>query len=84
MCELGYYTGENQISCFSLQLARVDNGGPLAVLDGAALRTGGLKGLDDLERLRVSDLTEDDVSRVEPRGNDGGDEELRAVAGEVG
>ena len=67
-----------------LQLAAVDNGGSLVVLNSAALRTGGLESLDDLERLGVSDLTEDDMSRVEPRGDDGGDKELRAVSGKEG
>ena len=67
-----------------LQLAAVDNGGALVVLDSAALRTGGLESLDDLERLGISHLTEDDVSRVKPRGDDRGDEELRAVARKEG
>ena len=67
-----------------LQLAGVNDGRSLVVLDGTALRAGSLESLDDLHRVGISNLTEDDVSRVEPRGNDGGDEELRAVAGEVG
>lgn len=36
--------------------------------------------LDDLQGLLVSNLAEDDVLAVQPRGDDGGDEELRAVA----
>jgi hypothetical protein len=30
--------------------------------------------------LDIGDLTEDDVLAIEPRGDDGGDEELGAVA----
>jgi hypothetical protein len=33
--------------------------------------------LDDIEALE--DLAEDDVAAIKPRGDDGGDEELRAV-----
>lgn len=66
----------------SLQLARLDNGGTLAVLDSAAARASGLNGLDNVHGLLVSDLAEDDVATVEPRGDDGGDEELGAVAAE--
>lgn len=67
----------------SLQLTRSDNGGTLAVLDGTAARASGLKSLDDVKRLLVSDLAEDDVASVEPRGDNGGDEELGAVAVEA-
>jgi hypothetical protein len=42
--------------------------------------TGSLDGLDHSERLVVSDLAEDDVLAIEPAGDDGGDEELGAVA----
>ena len=66
----------------SLQLARLDNGGALAVLDSAAARASGLDGLDNVHGLLVSDLAEDDVATVEPRGDDGGDEELGAIAAE--
>ena len=62
-----------------LQLTRVNNGGTL-VLDSTAAGASSLTSLDDVEGLLVSDLAEDDVSAVEPRGDDGGDEELRAVA----
>ena len=50
-------------------------------LDGAAAGAAGLDGLDDALRLGVvvRDLAEDDVAAVEPRGHDGGDEELGAV-----
>lgn len=63
-----------------LQLTRGDNGGLLLVVDGTASGTGSLKSLDNVERVLVSDLAEDDVAAVEPRGNNGGDEELRTVA----
>jgi hypothetical protein len=65
------------LSC--LQLTAVDDGGLLVELDGTTARTSSLKGLDDIKGLLVSDLTEDNVASVEPRGNDGGDEELGAV-----
>ena len=39
----------------------------------------GLDGLDDLHRLVVGDLAEDDVLAVQPARHDGGDEKLRAV-----
>ena len=65
-----------------LALARLDNGRALAVLDLTAARASGLNGLDDAQTLVVSNLAEDDVAAVEPGGDDGGDEELGAVAGE--
>ena len=65
----------------SLLGARLADGGDtLAVLDGTAGGAAGLDGLDDGDRLGVRDLAEDDVAAVEPRGDDGGDEELGAVA----
>ena len=62
-----------------LGTARLD-GRSLAVLNGARLATAGLDSLDDLHGLLVSDLAEDDVAAIEPAGDDGGDEELGAVA----
>ena len=63
-----------------LQLTAVDDLG----LDSGADSTGGgtesLDLLDDVHGLSVSNLAEDDVLTVEPRGHNGGDEELRAVA----
>ena len=52
------------------------------VLDAAGRRAASLERLDDAVALGVtrSDLAEDDVAAVEPRGDDGGDEELGAVA----
>jgi hypothetical protein len=62
-----------------LQLARLDDGRALAVLDVAAAGASGLESLDDVQALVVSDLAEDDVATIEPRGDNGGDEELGAV-----
>lgn len=42
--------------------------------------TEALDFLDDLKGRLVSNLAEDDVLAVQPRGDDGGDEELRSVA----
>ena len=50
------------------------------MLDGTAGGTASLDGLDDTLGLLVGNLAEDDVAAIEPRGDDGGDEELRAVA----
>lgn len=62
-------------------LAGINDGRLLAVLDSTAGGTGGLDALDDLEGLIVGNLAEDDVAAIQPGGHDGGDEELRAVAG---
>ena len=60
----------------SLELTAI---GDLDLLDGAVLSTDlvRLNGADDLHSL--NDLAKDDVLAIEPRGGDGGDEELRAV-----
>ena len=39
-----------------------------------------LQALDNPHRLLIGDLAENDVLAIEPRGDDSGDEELRAVA----
>jgi hypothetical protein len=57
-----------------------DGGDTLTVLDGTAGGAASLDGLDDGDGLGVRDLAEDDVAAVEPRGDDGGDEELGAVS----
>jgi hypothetical protein len=66
------------LSC--LLATAADDGG----LDAGADRAGGaaesLDGLNDGHGLVVSDLTENDVLAIEPRGDNGGDEELGAVA----
>lgn len=66
-----------------LSLARVDDGGLLAVLDSTGTAAGGLEGLDDPLALLVGNLAEDDMAAIEPLSLDGGDEELGAVAGWV-
>lgn len=65
----------------ALQLARLDNGGLLVVVDLSGAGAGSLEGLDNVQGLLVSDLAEDDVLAIEPAGDDGGNEELGAVAG---
>ena len=60
--------------------AGLDDSGLLAVLNSTALRAGGLNSLDDVHGGLVGNLAEDDVAAVEPAGDDGRDEELRAVA----
>lgn len=60
----------------SLQLTTVGNSNLL--LGGTARAAVALNLLDKVHA--VLDLTEDDVSAVKPAGNDGGDEELGAVA----
>jgi hypothetical protein len=66
-----------------LSLTRLDDRGLLAELDGAGRRANSLEGLDNLHGLLISDLAEDDVAAIEPRGDNGGDEELGAVAVKV-
>lgn len=52
------------------------------MLDSTRVGADSLDGADDLHRLDIAlgDTAEDDVLAIEPRGNDGGDEELGAVA----
>ena len=59
-----------------------DGGGSTTATDGTGAGTASLDGLDDGHgsSVTVGDLAEDDVTAVEPAGDDGGDEELRAVA----
>lgn len=60
-----------------------DGWGSATVLDGTGRAAASLNGLDDAlgGGIIVRDLAEDDVAAVEPAGDDGGDEELGAVAG---
>lgn len=67
----------------SLQSTTVNNGGAGVVLGGTAAGANSLEGLDNVQGLLVSNLAENDVAAVEPRGDNGGDEELRAVAVKV-
>ena len=62
----------------------VDDGGLDSGADGAGGGAEGLDLLDNLQGLIISDLAEDDVLAIEPRGDNGGDEELGAVAGKEG
>lgn len=64
----------------SLQDTAGSDGRAGLVLDLAVITTGGLEGSNNGHGLLVSNLAEDDVAAVQPRGDDGGDEELRAVA----
>lgn len=64
----------------NLQDTGFNNGRLLVVIDLTATAASGLKSLDDHQRLLISNLTEDDVLAIEPAGDNGGDEELRAVA----
>jgi hypothetical protein len=64
----------------NLQDTRLYDGRLLVVLDLTAAAAGSLKSLDDSQRLLVSNLAEDDVLAIEPAGDNGGDEELGAVA----
>jgi hypothetical protein len=65
-----------------LSLAGLDDGGRVClVLRSAGAGAASLNALDDGHAVGVAvgDLAEDDVAAVEPRGDNGGDEELRAV-----
>jgi len=58
-----------------------DSRGSATVLDGAGRGTASLDGLDDADGGGITgdDLTEDNVTTIQPASNDCGDEELRAV-----
>ena len=60
--------------------AGLHNHGLLAKFDGTTAGASSLEGLDDLHRVIINDLAEDDVAAVEPASLHGRDEELRAVA----
>lgn len=62
----------------------VDDGRLDAAAEGAGGGAERLDLLDDVHGLGVSDLAEDDVLAIEPRGDNGSDEELGAVAGRKG
>jgi hypothetical protein len=65
--------------CKRLSLTGLDDRGLLGELDGTRAGANALKSLDNLHGLVISDLAKDDVAAIEPGGDDGGDEELRAV-----
>lgn len=67
-----------EINC--LERTRVDNGGLDSRADSAGAAANSFNLLDDLVGVIVSDLTENNVLAVQPRGHNGGDEELRTVA----
>lgn len=58
----------------------VDDGGLEAGLDLTGAGTNSLELADNLHAVVIGNLAEDDVLAIEPAGDDGGDEELRAVA----
>tara|TARA_R110002060_G_scaffold2326_16_gene4001 strand:- start:756 stop:1001 length:246 start_codon:yes stop_codon:yes gene_type:complete len=64
----------------NLQDTRLDDGWLLVVVDLSAAGSGSLESLDDSQGLLISDLTEDNVLAIEPAGDNGGNEELGAVA----
>jgi hypothetical protein len=64
----------------SLQGTAGGDGRARLILDLAVITTSGLKGLDNIQGLLVGNLAENDVAAVQPRGDNGGDEELGAVA----
>ena len=64
----------------NLQLTSVNDGGLDIGAHGTSVAAESLDLLDDLHGFLVGDLTEDNVLAVEPRGHNGGDEELGAVA----
>lgn len=71
------------LSCTRLFLwigTGIDNGRLEVELDLTGARASGLEFLDDLHALGIGDLTKDDVLAIQPRGDDGGDEELGSVA----
>jgi hypothetical protein len=65
-----------------LLLTGLDDGRGVLVLDRARVAAASLDGPDDALGLGIviGDLAEDDVLAVQPGGDDGGDEELGAVA----
>lgn len=77
-CFLSYYEGGGESDLF-LGTA-VDDDGLELQLDLASAGSSVLKFSDNVHALLVRDLTKDDMLAIQPRGNDGGDEELRAVA----
>lgn len=70
------------VSALLLQDTGLDDGWwALLVLDGTTASTASLNRLDNALGLGIIiwHLAEDDVPTIEPAGDDGGDEELRAV-----
>ena len=61
----------------------VDDGWLELKLHLTSSAAGGLELLHDLHAGIICDLAEDDVLAIEPGGDDGSDEELGAVTGQV-
>lgn len=59
---------------------RVDNGRLELQVDLTSTGASLLEFANDLQAFGISNLAKDDVLAIEPRGDDGGDEELRSVA----
>ena len=62
----------------------VDNGRLELQLDLTSTGTSLLEVLDNLHAVLICNLTKDDVLAIQPGSDDGGDEELRAVAKDNG
>ena len=60
--------------------AAIDDNRLEGVFDLSSARASAFESLDDLQAVGVCNLAEDDVLAIEPGSNDGGDEELGAVA----
>lgn len=69
-----------KVKMTDLKLTRLDNGWLLVVVNLAASAASGLKSTDNTHGLFISDLAEDNVLAIEPSGDNGGNEELGAVA----
>lgn len=63
-----------------LQLSRLDNGWLLGVVDLSGAGSRCLESVNNVQRLLISNLAENDVLAIQPAGNNGGDEELGTVA----
>lgn len=63
-----------------LRVTAVDDGGLDSGSHGTRAAAKGLEILDNLHRVGVGNLAEDDVLAVEPGGDNSGDEELGTVA----
>jgi hypothetical protein len=70
----------NPLTRLGLELAAVRDSGLLPRALVLVLGISSLQALDNPHRLLVGNLAENDVLAIEPRGDDSGDEELRAVA----
>jgi hypothetical protein len=67
-------------SSISLVGTAIDDGGLDFRADLSTARAKCLEFGNNFHALSIGNLTEDDMLAIEPRSDDGGDEELRAVA----